>query len=430
MTVMMSDDDGDYHHRYDHHHYLVTWYCQYKDKEGHLMGGWRYHAGLGLIGAFVLIFVSSAEITQRIFTEYKQPFVLTYIGVSLMVIHLPISVFIEWICSLLKTLCRNHNGDYTSCNISSGLGCPLRIDDVHHRSETDLKISLITDKDLKEREEGMPLVKKDVDEPPLLEKRYEDTSWKIARCGLYLAPIWFASEYFSNLALANTSVVSTTVLSSMSGLFTLFFGSLLGKDSVNATKLVAVLISMAGVAMTTFGKTWAADDQTSISKSGKHSIVGDMFGLLSAICYGLYTVLLKNSAGSGDKVNMQKIFGCIGLYCLLGFWWLALPLNAAGIEPLFKLPSSLSTSKIVIANSIWSSVISDYFWALSIVWTSPVVATLGMSLTIPVAMIADMVIHGRKYSATYILGCIQVFAGFTLANLSDKFSRNDGELTT
>lgn len=47
--------------------------------------------------------------------------------------------------------------------------------------------------------------------------------------------------------------------------------------------------------------------------------------------------------------------------------------------------------------------------ALCVVWTTPLVATLGMSLTIPLAMMADMVIHGRHYSALYILGSAQVF---------------------
>lgn len=46
--------------------------------------------------------------------------------------------------------------------------------------------------------------------------------------------------------------------------------------------------------------------------------------------------------------------------------------------------------------------------ALCVVWTTPLVATLGMSLTIPLAMVADMVIHGRHYSAIYILGSAQV----------------------
>jgi len=58
-------------------------------------------------------------------------------------------------------------------------------------------------------------------------------------------------QYLSNAALARTSVASTTVLSSTSGLFTLFIGVLLGQDSINAAKIIAVFISMAGVVMTT-----------------------------------------------------------------------------------------------------------------------------------------------------------------------------------
>lgn len=34
-------------------------------------------------------------------------------------------------------------------------------------------------------------------------------------------------------------------------------------------------------------------------------------------------MLLKRSAGSeGDKADVQKFFGYIGLFTLLGFWWL------------------------------------------------------------------------------------------------------------
>lgn len=73
-------------------------------------------------------------------------------------------------------------------------------------------------------------------------------------------------QYLSNSALANTSVASTTVLTSTSGLFTLFFGALLGQDSINITKVVAVFISMAGAAMTTVGKTWIPSELMSISE--------------------------------------------------------------------------------------------------------------------------------------------------------------------
>lgn len=45
---------------------------------------WRYKAGLFLIAAVVIIWVTSAEVTQGIFTDYKQPFAITYLGASLM----------------------------------------------------------------------------------------------------------------------------------------------------------------------------------------------------------------------------------------------------------------------------------------------------------------------------------------------------------
>ncbi|XP_034684048.1 solute carrier family 35 member F5-like isoform X2 [Vitis riparia] len=286
--------------------------------------GWKYKAGLGLIGTVVFIWVASAEITQRIFSEYKQPFALTYLGVSLMVVYLPIAVLKDWICRRLdinsfKNLC---NGS-TIAKSSAGLAIPLRINEICPSSETDTESSLNTDMDLSENEDGWLIITNMEDEVGLLEKNHELSSWEIAKCGFYLAPIWFITEYSSNSALANTSVASTTVLTSTSGLFTLFFGALLGQDTVNITKVVAVFISMAGVAMTTVGKTWAPDEMLSASESRKHSIIGDIFGLLSAVSYGLFTVLLKRSAGSeGDKADVQKFFGYIGLFTLLGFWWL------------------------------------------------------------------------------------------------------------
>ncbi|RWW19776.1 hypothetical protein GW17_00016139, partial [Ensete ventricosum] len=131
-------------------------------------------------------------------------------------------------------------------------------------------------------------------------------SWRY-KAGLFLilavVVIWVTSaevtQYLSNAALARTSVASTTVLSSTSGLFTLFVSVLLRQDSLNMAKVVAVFVSMAGVVMTTLGKTWAADEsQMSNARyilcfyscsNGKRSLVGDLFGLLSAMAYGLFT---------------------------------------------------------------------------------------------------------------------------------------------
>jgi len=71
----------------------------------------------------------------------------------------------------------------------------VRTDDVILQiPETDIKSSLITDNDIREIEEGVSLVQKEKDETPLLAQSNESSSWKIAKCGLYLTPIWFAQE--------------------------------------------------------------------------------------------------------------------------------------------------------------------------------------------------------------------------------------------
>lgn len=116
------------------------------------------------------------------------------------------------------------------------------------------------------------------------------------------------------------------------------------------------------------------------------------------------------------------------------------PLTALNLEPKFSVPTSLKIDEVVLVNGFVGSFLSDYFWyassnktafflfyycylrrastarvtnfdlsrALSVVWTTPLVATLGMSLTIPLAMVADILIHGRYFSAIYILGSVQV----------------------
>ncbi|KAL9233940.1 hypothetical protein vseg_008872 [Gypsophila vaccaria] len=365
--------------------------------------GWRYYIGLCLIVVVVFIWVTAAEITQRIFSEYRQPFAITYLGLSLMVIYLPIAALKDQLCRWF--------GPYSAdqFNGSSNL-------------ETDTQCCLNANEDTHQREERWPLINKDEEHGiHMIRQGSELDTWKTAKCSLYLTPIWFFNEYLSNSALANTSVASTTVLTSTSGLFTLFFGVFLGQDSINSVKLIAVFVSMAGVTLTTIGKTWAPGTTFSVSEDRKHNIIGDVYGLMSAMLYGLFTVLLKKASGSdGNKVDVQKFFGYIGLSAFLGFWWLVWPLQLIGIEPEFKFPKP-STANTVLLNGFVGSFISDYIWAVSVVWTTPLVATLGMTLTIPLAMVADMVIHGRHYSLIYSLGCVLVLAGFVLANLSDKF---------
>ena len=75
--------------------------------------------------------------------------------------------------------------------------------------------------------------------------------------------------------------------------------------------------------------------------------------------------------------------------------------------------------------------LSDVLWARSVVMTSPLVATIGLSLTIPVAMASDLVVSSLlppgtvppsqgHFSAAYGLGSGLVMAGFVLGNVGER----------
>lgn len=54
----------------------------------------------------------------------------------------------------------------------------------------------------------------------------------------------------------------------------------------------------------------------------------------------------------------------------------------------------------------------DYLWLYSTLLTSPLVATLGLSLTIPLAILADAVFHEVHLNAMFVVGTVMVFAAF------------------
>lgn len=230
--------------------------------------GWKYKAGLCLISAVVVIWVTSAEVTQGIFSEYKQPFAITYLGASLLVIYLPVAFLKDWICDLLKrrpSRTDKNTGSESYLRHSSPLKHTVqKVFEIEIQKSMDRKDS---EENILAEEEGKPLVAKCNGNSDDLKNGKEITTWQIARYGFFLAPLWFITEYLSNAALEHTSVASTTVLSSTSGLFTLFVGVILGEDSLNMAKVIAVFVSMSGVVMTTLGKTWATDESQLNSSS-------------------------------------------------------------------------------------------------------------------------------------------------------------------
>lgn len=75
-------------------------------------------------------------------------------------------------------------------------------------------------------------------------------------------------------------------------------------------------------------------------------------------------------------------------------------------------------------NSI-SSFVSDYCWAYAMLLTTPLVVTVGLSMTIPLSLIGQMILSAQYSSALYWVGACIVLLSFLFINHE---SREENEL--
>ncbi|RMZ82441.1 hypothetical protein DV737_g2077, partial [Chaetothyriales sp. CBS 132003] len=203
--------------------------------------------------------------------------------------------------------------------------------------------------DLDDDEEGLRMSNSAAFSSPKIRRR---PTWQrqhlallpTAKIALQFCPLWFSSNYLASACLQHTSVASATILTSTSSIWTLVLGALSGTERFTMPKFLSI--------------------------------------------------------------NMSLLFGLIGT---INAFFLAplLPLlSTFDIEP-FQLPPTPRIWAIALINST-ASLIGDISWAHALLLTSPLVVTVGLSLTIPVSLVGEMFLQGRFESAVYWLGSLFV----------------------
>ena len=66
------------------------------------------------------------------------------------------------------------------------------------------------------------------------------------------------------------------------------------------------------------------------------------------------------------------------------------------------------------------SLLSDICWAYAMLLTSPLVVTVGLSLTIPLSLVGQMILNSQTSSLTYWLGAFVVLLSFIFINYQSK----------
>lgn len=256
-----------------------------------------------------------------------------------------------------------------------------------------------------------------------------------AKMGFKFCVLWFAANYFVAACLEFTTVASSTILSSTSGIWTLIFGAFYSVERFTFRKLLGVLASFAGILLTSSVDISGNHDEHRGSfphKSPQQIAVGDALALASAVLYGIYATTIKRKIGNEDRVNMPLFFGFVGLFGVI----IPLPgfplLHLIGIER-FQLPPSRRIVAIILVNAA-ISLISDIAWAYATLLTSPLLVTVGLSLTIPLSLVGEVVINSQTSSVTYWIGAVVVLMSFLFVNYESKgeadYSRSKQDLNS
>jgi len=121
---------------------------------------------------------------------------------------------------------------------------------------------------------------------------------------------------------------------------------------------------------------------------------------------------------------MQLFFGFVGVFDTLLLWPFGFLLHYTGVET-FEWPKGGQIWAILGIN-MFITISSDYIYLLAMLKTTPLVVTVGLSLTIPLAIVGDWVLLRVSSSGQSLIGAILVLGSFVALGIS---SVQDAERT-
>jgi solute carrier family 35, member F5 len=110
--------------------------------------------------------------------------------------------------------------------------------------------------------------------------------------------------------------------------------------------------SFIGVLLVSLSDSSASVPTTSTLAAPAHvarPLLGDLLALLSALFYACYVTLLKVRIGDESRIDMQRFFGFVGLFNIIGLWPLGVVLHLLGVEP-FEFPHGRRVLAAIVVN--------------------------------------------------------------------------------
>ncbi|CAI4673922.1 BAQ_1a_G0040200.mRNA.1.CDS.1 [Saccharomyces cerevisiae] len=368
----------------------------------------RWTLGLLMLGLVIILWVLSSFLINLIFEDdsYRKPFFITYINTA---------AFIFYLFPTAKAVVVNYK-DTGRANVHRELIMEEEGTGSDSNRSVDMTSPLLTN-----LEAGTHANQK---------KRL--TLYETIKLSAEFCILWFTANLVTNASLAFTSVASQTILSTTSSFFTLFIGAICHVESLSKSKVLGSFISFVGIIMVTKSDSHQRyqrhiADVSSDDNDAVQVLIGNLLALAGAVLYGVYSTLLKREVGDETRVNMKIFFGFVGLFNLLFLWPSLIVLDFFGWEP-FSLPKDPKVVVIIFVNCLITFV-SDFCWAKAMLLTSPLTVTVGLSITIPLAMFGDVIFKHKTMSALYLFGATLILGSFFIINKSSEEEHFENSIT-
>ncbi|CAB9521109.1 solute carrier family 35, member F5 [Seminavis robusta] len=439
-----------------------------------------YALGLFFILCVSLIWSAASILVQFLYTKqsFDSPFLLTYIGVSLFTLLLPTNFVIEQGKQMLSATFGRRRSLNDLVEIPTTTTFEIKSDE---RGQYENVPSVGESASLEEEQqqdtyqdepdnsqdgEADNSVGSDVIGIPMPPTTLKWTNYDHMNAAVKIAPVWFIANWTYNASLAYTSITSSTVLASTGSVFTFLFAVLYRDEQFTCMKFLGVLLGVTGSLFTALHDAnhhyhddnddmammaaMSMNNSTSIDGadveredaipvfrmllarrqllagpayhtdwSQERALFGDALGLISALGYGAYAVMVRVLCPRDESLmSMEVLLGYIGLFNMVA-------LSPILFYQLFNGNHSDLTWVVLgflVVKGLLDNVLSDYLWARSVVLTSATVATVGLGLTIPLAFLSDVLWMAQDGAAvvslTSVAGALSVLAGFILVNIA------------
>jgi len=234
------------------------------------------------------------------------------------------------------------------------------------------------------------------------------------KLAIIFAPCLFVPNYLYAEGLKYTTVASVEIISNSSFIFIFVLSIPILGTKFSWVKLLSICGAFGGVVLIQL-----IDYKSESTNPNEHYLRGDIICSIATIMYAFYGIYLKKYVPDDSKFNWFGFFGILGISVLVMFFPMFFILDACGIEE-FEFPEPKLLFYLLI-NGICGTVLSNYTWARSVVLLSPLIAELGIGITIPLGLIANYFLEKKGYNPYYLLGSAYIMAGFVIATLHDYY---------